>query len=343
MFDAKFGCLPTMTGSLPHTDPIEACRLVTRFLKDIPVWPQLPKRSFLENMYVQYSQGFPGVVIEREGEKIYIDRSKDLSKPLERLYQAYLENDFAKYPISQEYAPGLYAFLALENLTPRAVKGQVTGPISWGLTVLDQDKKSILYDDVLGDAVAKLLRLKAGWQERVLKKLSRNTIIFLDEPYMTSYGSAYISLSRERVISLLDEVFGGISGLKGIHCCGNTDWSVLLATQVNILNFDAYNFAESLSLYPKEVKRFLDRGGAIAWGIVPNQPETLAKETVASLKDRLEEAMSPFTRHGIPFKQLIEQGLLIPSCTLMPLGEEGAATALDMLTGLSAVIRKRYL
>jgi len=274
-----------MTGSLPHTDPIEACRLVTRFLKDIPVWPQLPKRSFLENMYVQYSQGFPGVVIEREGEKIYIDRSKDLSKPLERLYQAYLENDFAKYPISQEYAPGLYAFLALENLTPRAVKGQVTGPISWGLTVLDQDKKSILYDDVLGDAVAKLLRLKAGWQERVLKKLSRNTIIFLDEPYMTSYGSAYISLSRERVISLLDEVFGGIRGLKGVHCCGNTDWSVLLATSVNILNFDAYNFAESLTLYPKEVKRFLERGNAIAWGIVPNQPETLAKETVASLKD----------------------------------------------------------
>lgn len=343
MLDTKFGCLPTMTGSMPHTDPIEACSLVTRFLKDIPVWPQLPKRSFLENMYVQYSQGFPGVVIEREGEKIYIDRSKDVSKPLERLYQAYLENDFAKYPISQDYAQGLYAFLALQDLSPRAVKGHVTGPISWGLTVLDQDKRSILYDDVLGDAVAKLLRLKAGWQERVLKKLSRNTIIFLDEPYMTSYGSAYISLSRERVISLLDEVFGGISGLKGIHCCGNTDWSVLLATQVNILNFDAYNFAESLSLYPKEVKRFLDRGGAIAWGIVPNQPETLAKETVASLKDRLEEAMSPFTRHGIPFKQLIEQGLLIPSCSLAPLSEEGAATALDMLTGLSAAIRKRYL
>ena len=360
MLDTKFGCLPTMTGSMPHTDPVEACSLVTRFLKDIPVWPQLPKRSFLENMYVQYSQGFPGVVIE--GEKIYVDHEKqDLTASLEKLYTAYLENDFAQYPLTQDYAAGLYTFLGLDNLSPRAVKGQVTGPISWGLAVSEVIRKPahpvqigvkgdavstlrpVLYDDVLGDAVAKLLKLKAGWQERVLKKLSRNTIIFLDEPYMTSYGSAYISLSRERVISLLDEVFGGISGLKGIHCCGNTDWSVLLATQVNILNFDAYNFAESLSLYPKEVKRFLDRGGAIAWGIVPNQTETLGKETVASLKDRLEEAMSPFTRHGVPFKQLIEQGLLTPSCTLMPLGEEGAGQALEMLTGLSAAIRKRYL
>jgi len=330
-----------MIGTMPHTDPGEACALVTRYLKDIPAWPQLPRRSFLENMYVQFSQGFPGVVLE--GDKIYIDRAKDLSKPLEELYTAYLANDFSKYPLRQDYAAGLHTFLGLENLAPRAVKGHVTGPISWGLTVTDNDKKSIIYDDVLGDAAAKMLRLKAGWQERVLSKISRRTIIFVDEPYMTSFGSAFVSISRERVISLLDEVFGGISGLKGVHCCGNTDWSVLLATSVNILNFDAYNFAESLSLYPAEVKRFLDRGGAVAWGIVPNQTETLGKETVASLKDRLEEAIAPFTRHGVPFKQLIEQGLLTPSCTLMSLGEEGAGQALDVLAGLSAAIRKRYL
>jgi len=330
-----------MIGSMPHTDPDKACALVARYLKDIPVWPQLPKRSFLENMYVQYSQGFPGVVLE--GDKIYIDRSRDLSAPLEQLYTAYLANDSAKYPLTKDYAAGFYAFLGLDNLTPKAVKGQVTGPISWGLTVTDKDKKSIIYDDVLGDAAAKLLRLKAAWQERVLGQISRRTIIFIDEPYMTSFGSAFVSLSRERVISLLDEVFGGIRGLKGVHCCGNTDWSVLLATSVNILNFDAYNFAESLTLYPAEVKRFLDRGNAIAWGIVPNQTETLAKETVAGLKDRLEAAISPFTRHGIPFKQLIEQGLLTPSCSLTPLSEEGSATALELLTELSAAIRKRYL
>ena len=176
----------------------------------------------------------------------------------------------------------------------------------------------------------------------MLSKISRRTIIFLDEPYMVSFGSAYISISRERVISLLEEVFGGIRGLKGVHCCGNTDWSVLLATSVNILNFDAYNFAGSLSLYPAEVKRFLDRGGAIAWGIVPNQTDTLGKETVASLKDRLEEAMAPFTRHGIPFKQLVEQGLLTPSCGLPSLSEDAAGKALELLTGLSAVIRKKY-
>jgi len=342
MPDVEFGCLPTIIGSMPHTDPSEACSQVIHYLKEIPAWPQLPKRSFLENMYVQFSQGFPGAVVKEDS--IYIDRSQDLDKPLEQLYAAYLENDIDKYPISSDYAAGLHSFLALENLAPRVVKGQITGPISWGLTVTDDNRRAILYDDTLADALAKLLRLKAAWQEKTLSQISRNTIIFVDEPYMVSFGSAYVSLSRERVINLLEEVFGGISGLKGVHCCGNTDWSVLLGTSADILSFDAYNYAQSLSLYPAEIKGFLDRKGTIAWGIIPNNEDLLAKESVASLKDRLDEAMAPFTRSGISFKQLLQQGLLTPSCGLAPLAtKEAVAQALELLAGLSMRIRKRYM
>jgi methionine synthase II (cobalamin-independent) len=340
MPDTEFGCLPTAIGSMPHTDPKVACSLVSRYLKEIPAWPQLPGRSFLENMYAQFSEGFPGVVIE--GDRIYINRSQDLGKPLEELYAAYLENDIDKYPISPDYAAGLRSFLGLNNLMPLVVKGQVTGPVSWGLTVTDEKRQSIIYDDVLADAAAKLLRLKASWQERELRKISRNTIVFVDEPYMTSFGSAFVTVSREKVISLLEEVLGGISGLKGVHCCGNTDWSVLLETSINILSFDAYNYAQSLSLYPAEIKKFVDKGGAIAWGIVPNDEPSLAKETVASLKDRLEEAMAPFTRNGVRFKQLFQQGLLTPSCGLASLSTEAAARALELLSELSAAVRKRY-
>jgi len=325
---------------MPHTDPAEACSQILKYLKEIPVWPQLPRRSFKENMYAQYSQGFPGITVT--GDKVYVDRSQDLSKPLEQLYAAYLEDDVDQYPISPDYAAGLHSFLGLTNLTPVAVKGQLTGPVTWGLTVADNEGKAIIYDDVLGDAMVKLLRLKASWQEKELSKISKNTIIFVDEPYMASFGSVAVPLSKEKVISLLEEVFRGISGLKGVHCCGNTDWSVLLETSIDILSFDAYNYAQSLSLYPSEIKSFLDRKGTIAWGIVPNDEQSLAKETVASLKDRLEEAMAPFTREGVRFKQLLQQGLLTPSCGLASLNTtEAAAQALELLTGLSAKIRKR--
>ena len=342
MPDTEFGCLPTVIGSMPHTDPAEACSQVTHYLRDIPAWPQLSNRSFLENMYVQFSQGFPGVVFKENS--IYVDRSQDLDKPLEQLYAAYLGNDIDKFPIGPEYAAGLHSFLTLSNLSRKVVKGQITGPITWGLSITDDSRRAILYDDVLGDAVAKFLRLKVAWQEKVLSKISPNTIIFADEPYMSAFGSVSMSLSKERVINLLEEVFGGIHGVKGVHCCGNTDWAVLLDTSADIVSFDAYNYAQSLSLYPESVKKFLDRKGAIAWGIIPNDEESLAKESVASLKDRLEEAMAPFTRKGIRFQQLVEQGLLTPSCGLASLAtKEASARVLELLAELSLEMRRRYL
>jgi hypothetical protein len=337
----EFGCRPTIIGSMPHKDPAVACAHITRHLKDIPAWPQLPRRSFLENMYVQYSQGFPGVVVDETAKKISVSRSSGVEKEMERLYAAYLDNKFADYPVSPDYAAGLYTFLALDNLSPMAVKGHVTGPVTWGLTVTDESGKGILYDDFLGDAVPKLLRLKAAWQEQELRELCPRTIIFIDEPYMSAFGSVGMMLSRERVISLLDEVFAGISGLKGVHCCGNTDWSILLATGVDIISYDAYSYAQSLALYPEEIKRFLDRGGTVAWGVIPNE-ETLGKESVASLRDRLEEAMAPFTRRGIPFRRLVAQGLVTPSCGLASISEEAVVTALELLSGLSDDMRKRY-
>lgn len=342
MPSVEFNCLPTIIGSMPQTDASEACKMVLHYLKDIPAWPQLPKRSYQENMYVQYSQGFPGLVIQDE--KIWVDRTKEIDKPLEKLYSAYLENNIYQYPITPDYAAGLHRFLDHAGLNVRAVKGQVVGPVTWGMTVTDNNQRAIAYDDVLADACAKLLKLKAGWMEKELQKISKNTLIFVDEPYLTSFGSSFFALSKEKVISLLEEVFSGISGLKGVHCCGNTDWSVLLETSMDILSFDTYGFAQSLTLYPREIKNFISRGGIIAWGIVPNEEEVLNKESVASLQDRLEEAIAPFTRVGIeiPFRRLVAQGLLTPCCGLDRLSPEAAGTALQILSELSQKVRRKW-
>jgi len=135
--------------------------------------------------------------------------------------------------------------------------------------IVDQNQRPILYDEVLADAVAKHLSIKARWQETELAKLVPRTLMVIDEPYMASFGSAFVALSREQVIGLLNEVMSGLRGLKGVHCCGNTDWSILLETATDILSLDAYEYAETLALYPEEVTRFLARGGIIAWGVVP--------------------------------------------------------------------------
>ena len=328
-------------GSMPHTDPIEACSLVAKFLPEIPAWPQLPKRSFLENMYAQFSDGFPGVVIE--GDRVYVDRSKDLDEPLEQLYNTYLENRIERYAISPDHAAGLHTLLEVELRSPFGVKGQVTGPVTWGLTVTDENRRPVLYDDTLADALAKHLHMKAAWEERELKAISPNTIIFVDEPYMASVGSAFVSLAEGQVKGLLEEVFAGITGLKGVHCCGNTDWPMLLATNLDILSFDAYNYGYTIALYPKEVKSFLERGGVIAWGIVANDEQALKGETVKSLIDRLEDGMGALDRKGVSFRLLTERCLVTPACGLDSLSEEAAAWALECLAGVSKELRKRYI
>jgi methionine synthase II (cobalamin-independent) len=335
----EFNCLPTIIGSMPQTDPKEACLLVAKYLPDLPAWPQLPKRH-LENMYVQFSEGFPGIVLE--GDKAYVERSADFDSRLEQLYNADAENDPANYGISAEYAAGLHAFLALKEQHPKMVKGQTTGPITWGLMVTDREQRGILYDDLLAEALAKFLRLKAMWQERFLRQIAPDTIIFVDEPYLTSLGTAFVAIPNEQVSTLLEVVLSGITGLKGVHCCGSTDWSLLLKSSTDILSFDTYNYADSLGCYPAEVKAFVERGGSIAWGIIPNEEDTVARESLGSLNDRLGEAMAPFTRDGLPFKQLVAQSLLTPSCTLASLSAEASVRALELLSELSARVRSKY-
>jgi hypothetical protein len=334
--------LPFHLGSLPHTNVRAAWDDVLQHYGAIPAWPQLPHRAYLENMYVQFSERFPGITLRDE--RMYVDRRQDLDEGLEQLYLAYLEDDLTYGQISPQYALALAMLrqgevdLAADAV---AIKGQVTGPISWGLTVVDQNQRPILYDEVLADAVGKHLRIKAAWQERELARFAPRTIMMIDEPYMASFGSAFVALSREQVIGLLEEVFAGLRGIKGVHCCGNTDWSILLNTSLDILSLDAYDYAEPLALYPDDVKRFLSRGGIIAWGIVPTGG-TIEGETVASLVQRLHEAIQLLVSKGVPEDALLSQGMVTASCGLGSLSVDMATRVMDLCSSVSAEMRQRY-
>jgi hypothetical protein len=333
--------LPMPLGSMPHLNVNEAWELTLRHFPEIPAWPQLPGRSFLENMYTQFSEGFPGIVLQND--RIFVDRSLDLDSAVEELCIRYLADDVEAFGMRAEYAAGLWKTKeALRDHSPIAIKGQVTGPVSWGLMVVDQDRRPVLYDDLLGDLIPRHLRMKAAWQESFLRQFADQTIIMVDEPYMSSFGSAFVAVDRPLVLQLLEETFAGISGLSGIHCCGNTDWGLLLTTSVNILSLDAYQYAETLALYPEELGAFLARGGMIAWGIVPNGSE-LETETADSLLDRFEKAVLALEARGIGREQVLERGFITPSCGTGRLSPAFADRVLTMTRRVSLLARERYL
>ncbi len=335
--------LPFAMGAVPYPDAAVAWKAIRSAFRAYPFWPQLPQRSYLENMYAQFSERFPGLRLDQG--RIHVDRDRDLDPDLERLYVAYLEGDLEYGYTSKDHAEALARLREGEFALPEetvALKGQVTGPVSLGLTVVDGNQRPILYDEVLADAVGKHLRMKAAWQERELAKLAPRTIILLDEPYLASFGSAFVSLPRDLVVGLIEEVFAGLHGLKGVHCCGNTEWSLLLGTSADIISLDAYDYAETLARYPEQVSRYLERGGVIAWGIVPAGP-TAESETATSLADRLEAIMERLAGEGVDRAALRRAGLVSPSCGLGALTPALADRIFDLTVAVSQEVRKRFV
>ena len=331
-------------GSLPHKDPAAACRLVWDLLPQIPFWPQLPKRSELENMYYQYAENLPGLVVKESG-GFHIDQNKEgFYEDLEGFYQAFLSEDLEPFRISRDYAAGLYLWLENEERleAASAIKGQITGPISFGLQVTQEDRRSILYNDTLRDVMVKQLLRKAQWQVDLMKRIHPRPIMFLDEPYLAAFGSAFTNIDRDTVISLFKEILSGIDSLTGIHCCGNTDWSLIFESEPDILSFDSYSYPDSLFLYQKHLVRFLERGGIIAWGIVPTDESDIRKESVETLIERLENAWERLAGLGFEKKGILARSIITPACGLGSVSEQVATEAFRMTSRISEAIRHRF-
>lgn len=313
---------PTAIGSVPYQDAAVACEKILKNFTDIPFWPQLVRRSFLENMYVQFSGKFPGIVVDSRERRVWVDTAaKALSGEIEKLYEKFLSGDVGYFAIEREYAAGLYAMVEAiqkSKRKPLFVKGHITGPVSFGLTVTDEKKRALLHNTELKEALLKTLAMRGRWQVRKLREAGAPVIIFIDEPYLASMGSSYISLNKAEALSALSEVGAAIhreGALCGMHCCGNTDWGFLLGADIDILSFDAYNFYETLSLYPQELKAFYARGGVIAWGVVPNT-EAIFKENDNALLERMRKAVALLADKGIPKETVARAMMVTPSCGL---------------------------
>jgi len=344
----EFNFLTTHVGSMPHAT-LNGLTGYLQNLLDVPAWPQLPHRSFHESMYVQYSPTLPAICEDAVQEKVYFNTNADITDALEAFYTPVLSDDVENFALRPDYAHGFFAMLeTLRQTDGQWAKGQVTGPISFGLTVTDQDLRASLYDDMLADAIIKNMSMNARWQIRQLKSVRPNVILFLDEPYMAAFGSAFISLSREQVVAYLDEVFDAIhaeGGVAGIHCCANTDWSVLLGTKVDILNLDAYGFIENLALYPAELRAYLDRGGNICWGIIPNN-EQIFSETPLGLADRLRNGIKLIVEKAaargvtINAEEFASRSLIAPACGLGSTSIEVADRVFEVLAETGNILKR---
>jgi len=350
--------LATGIGSLPHKDTEAALDLIFKYLPRIPFWPQLPKRDIREGMVAQFSENLPCLKVARDG--LFFDGSYQ-DKALEAFYERIIAGDIDYFKISQDFALGLHKFYQrLENSSPsdiEFIKCQITGPFTFAASVKDESGSALLHNPVFMQAILKGLIMKALWQINFFEEFNRpeghglasfgqshkKIIMFIDEPYLGCFGSAYTPINREDVVKGLRELTEGIKSedvLLGVHCCGNTDWSIFTEIDtIDIINFDAFGFLDRVVLYADNLKGFLKRGGILCWGVVPTQDFT-DKETADLLVRDIKDGIASLTKKGLDRDLLLENLLVSPSCGLGTLDIEKSAKIFKLLSEVSLSIRK---
>jgi len=346
--------LATGIGSMPFTDVEHAIDVSLTRMNEAPIWPQLPKFGLREQMEIQYSEGMPSTVIDEAKQRMYFDTASDSSEAFANFYEKYMnamegDGECSAMAISPAYSKGLYALenrLKSKNIKLPFVKVQVTGPCSFALTLVDENKRAIYYNDEFRDMIVKAIAMKARWQIQKFKPYTTQGVIcFIDEPILSAFGSStYVSVKREDVVTILNEVITAVhmdGGIAGIHCCGNTEWSILIDAGVDMVNFDAFEFGETIAMYAGAVKAHLAKGGLLAWGVVPTSTK-IREQSVESLCNQLEKVMDHLASKGVDKKVICEQAVVTPSCGTGSMDPADAEKVFETLAGVSKAMKAKY-
>lgn len=335
--------LATGIGSLPHQDADKALDLIFKYLPNIPFWPQLPQRDIREGMIAQFSENIPCLKLNDSG--LYFD-SQGKEEALEKFYEKTIADDLEYFKISESFSAGLYKFQErlrsskLENV--ELIKLQVTGPFTFAAGLNNESGVSLLHDKIMMQAILEGLKRKAIWQLDRFRDFGKKLILLIDEPYLGCFGSAYTPINRETVTSSLIELTKGLASaevLVGVHCCGNTDWSMFTDTEgIGIISFDAFDFQDKFILYAESIKGFLKRGGVISWGIVPTQSFT-GEERVDLLIRKLRSGIEDLVRKGVDEKLVRDRLIITPACGLGTFSENKADKVFQLLSETSEFVK----
>ena len=351
----KPDALPLLIGSMPMSDHKAATQLVFDYCPDIPLWVQLPQYPE-EGMIRQFLPGLPGFT--EESEKDVLNTTKpDFDQEMLSFFEDYikagespdtLENS-SRFALLGKRGQGFAEFLkkADESQKPfAALKGQVTGPITFCTAVKDEQGKDIFYNDQLRDVAIKKLAMNARWQTRAFSKRKALPIIFLDEPVLAGFGtSGYITITKQDVKNSIEEITREIhieGGLAGVHVCANTEWDILLTADIDIISFDAYSYFDRFILYPEDLKNYINQGKLLAWGIVPTaNASIIAEQNTDKLAHMLHGQLDELSsKTGIDKQKILSQIFITPSCGTGSLDLDSAIKVLELTRDLSELFRR---
>jgi len=333
--------------SSPYRNVEEACRVVIRNFPEVLHAPGLAGQEGPSQ-----GVGMPCLKVDKEKGGLSFELSGRESELVE-FYERCLSDDLDYFAISPESETTLYRLAEIFKEKPwpelKLINFSVRGPYTAGFRLKDESGVPAFYNDTLRDVMVKQLAMTARWRQRKIKELFPNvpTLFYLTEPSLGVYSSAGGTMSWDVIKNAINEVIEGVEGITGIHCCDNFDWSLLMETNIDFINFDAYHYGYTMSLYTNELKKFLERGGMISWGIVPTTGAStgvadIENENPSSLVERLDQMIQLVVDRGIDKEMLLESSWVTPTCGCATLSVELADRVYAFTKEVSQRIRKKY-
>ncbi|MEW6446745.1 MAG: hypothetical protein AB1426_01430 [Bacillota bacterium] len=344
----------TGIGSLPYLEAVRALDLIKEHVAELPHWPQLPRRTAAEGFVQQFmgclkAQG----ILTTEGKSRFLNEREDWAERLTTFYSLCIAAEEGDKDALEAFAPeehaasGFYAFCKIMEAggfpEAGALKGQVVGPLTVGFQLTAASGRPAYYEPELRELIIKNLTLAGRWQVERLNEYGRPVLLFIDEPAVSVYGqSTFITVTREQVVGDMSAIITELKAagaIVGVHSCAAVDWSILLELQIDVLSFDAYGYFNSLLPYRRELTSFLERGGLLAWGIIPTSDAAWGEDT-DSLTNRLRLYWGELVERGVPQELLQRQYLITPGCGTGLLTEALAERIYELTSAVAVKLRQ---
>lgn len=324
-------CRAMLRGGLPHRESAAAIAQILRMTPDIAGWPLLPALSPNEQTAVHASVGLPGVTLDRERERLTVDRT-ELAAAADALALAYLRDDVQRAELPESHAAGLYGLLRTlnnSNRQPYAVKGQVIGPISLSLLLTDSDERPLADDATCREALLQLTSLRVNWQAQLMQGYAEHQLILVEEPFLHALSHPLSPLDWDDADEQLSRLFDDRPALIGLGTRGDCAWEMVLRWPIDLLCFEYMNGNSTLLRCAEPLAAYLTRGGLLGWGIVPSSSEELTGFDAEQSADELARTMQRLAiRLGLDEAFVRHQSLVTTAGGLGMLAPDTAERAL---------------
>ncbi len=269
-------CATTGIGSLPHSQLELGLQMALQM--DVPYVPQLPSGNPSEFMIPAALDGLPGLSFDAEGVcSVDVVQWQAASERFGLSLEAALgSGELASFEPSPQACRAWKPFLwEVANRKLAFAKTQIAGPCTVRWVAKTSEGLPAAEIAGLDQQIFKLLLAKCLAMVKALRRTLTTPIIYLDEPGLyaldRSNGRHLVALQELRMLALALQREGA---LVGVHCCGNTEWGLLLDLGVDLLSLDVRLSLDAALDEREPLLRFLLAGGALSLGIVPTNLAT---------------------------------------------------------------------